>query len=189
MSLLLVQTGETTWQRDGRLEPLTGAPLTENGIRHAMEIAAQLSGQKIQTVHACDCDGEQQTARIIAHSARARLYANNLLSDLDFGLWQGLELAEVRRRQPRLCRQWEDAPHITCPPGGETLADAQKRLTEAIASLMGRRRHLPAVVVLKPIALTLVRCHLEHWSLESFWNLVEPGFTWRHYVVEGQQLA
>jgi broad specificity phosphatase PhoE len=188
MTLVLVQTGETTWQRDGRIEPITGAPLTENGIRHAMDIAAQLSGQKIRTVHACDCDGEQQTARVIAHSAQARLYTNATISDLDFGLWQGLELVEIRRRQPRLCRQWEDAPHVNCPPAGETLADAQRRITAGIAALMGRRRHLPAVVVLKPIALTLVRARLEHWPLESFWNLVEPAFTWRSYNVEPRQL-
>ena len=38
------------------------------------------------------------------------------------GLWQGMAIDEIRRvRQPKVYRQWQDAPECVCPPQGETL--------------------------------------------------------------------
>ena len=42
------------------------------------------------------------------------------LRNLDQGLWQGLQLDEIKRRNVKVFRQWIDDPVTVCPPQGET---------------------------------------------------------------------
>ncbi len=74
------------------------------------------------------------------------------LGNLDLGLWQGLLVDEIRRKQPRLYRQWLDNPWSVVPPEGETLEDACARIDDVIGRLLRRRiPGLPAVVVPRPL--------------------------------------
>ncbi len=183
MNLLLVQAGQSTWERDGRFEAPTGAPLTEEGFKHAMRVTDELRAHDAHTIYASDADAEQQTAKVIGHHLHLRMHTEPALNELDFGLWQGLLIEDVRLRQPRIFRQWIDDPNSTCPPGGETLQNAQERLCDALSTIMKRSRRLPSVVVLRPIALGLIRCHLTETPLTDLWDLVDRDFRWQGFDV------
>lgn len=186
MNLLLVQAGESTWEREGRIEAPSGAPLTEDGFKHAARIAEAIRGHGARTIYASDADAEKQTAKVIAHQLKLRMYTDPLLNDLDFGLWQGLLIDDIRQRQPRLFRQWLESPAATCPPGGEPLQDAQARLLGSLRLLMRNTRRLPMVVVLRPLAMGLVRCHLDDIPLDNLWSLVDREFTFEAYDARPQ---
>ena len=47
------------------------------------------------------------------------------MHNLDHGLWQGMLIEEVRRKQPTVYRQWQDQPESIRPPQGETLGKAR----------------------------------------------------------------
>ena len=178
MNLLLAQVGQSTWERDGRFESPSGAPLTEDGFKHAMRLTDELRAQDARTVYASDGDAEQQTAKVIGHHLRLRMHTEPSLNELDFGLWQGLLIEDIHLRQPRIFKQWLDDPASTCPPGGETLQDAQMRLCDAFRDVMKHSRRLPTVVVLRPLAMGLIRCHLAGTPLTDLWHVVDRDFTW-----------
>ncbi len=46
------------------------------------------------------------------------------LQNLDHGLWQGMLIEEVKRKQPKVYKQWQEQPENVCPPEGEMLAAA-----------------------------------------------------------------
>ena len=186
MNLLLVQAGESTWEQEGRIEAPSGAPLTEDGFKHATRIAEQLRGRGARTIYASDADAEQQTAKVVAHQLKLRMHTDPLLNDLDFGLWQGLLIEDIRQRQPKLFKQWLESPADTCPPGGEPLQDAQARLLGSLRLLMRHTRRLPMVVVLRPLAMGLVRCHLDDAPLDNLWSVVDRAFTFAAYDAKPQ---
>ena len=39
-----------------------------------------------------------------------------------------MEIDEIRRKHPKVFRQWQEQPEIICPPEGEMLCDARERV-------------------------------------------------------------
>ena len=104
--------------------------------------------------------------------------------NLDHGLWQGLQIDEIKRRYTRLFRQWIEDPETICPPQGETVERAMDRIKAAFRPLL--RRHQDeaiGLVVGEPLA-RLVACYLrceprvqldERWSCCEFeWIQIAP---------------
>ena len=87
------------------------------------------------------------------------------LRNLDQGLWQGLQIEEIKRRNTKLFRQWIEDPRTICPPQGETVADAIDRVKTAFKPLV--RRHQDGdsfgLVVGEPLA-RLISCILKRGS-------------------------
>ena len=96
--------------------------------------------------------------------------------------------AEIQRRQPKAYRQWVKAPSTIRPPGGEALAEAQERIRGACKGIMKRHKSDTPLLVLRPIALGLVRCLFEGHSLETLWAHTDPGLWWCSYEVNERRL-
>lgn len=188
MKIFLIQTGQTTWEVDSRIESPEGAPLTESGMRTAENVAGELADAGIKAVHSGPAEATQQTARVIARALRVKVHTDEAMGELDFGLWQGLTVEEIKRRQPKLYKQWIDNPTTTCPPSGETVQDAQARLKGLVASIAKKPKNAPAALVLRPIAVALLRCLFGGAALEGLWQYVDPTFTWAAFEVAEDQL-
>jgi len=184
--VFLVQTGETIWEAQDRIESVAGAPLTEDGTRDVERAAQELASCQtdIRVVYACDGESERQTAELIAKALNAKVRLEPELRELDYGLWQGLTKEEFKRRQPRLYRQWAEAPASIRPPGGETLDEAQARLKTVVKEILKRHREDAALVVLRPVAVGLLQCLLTNDPVERIWRHVDGEFTWESYEMD-----
>jgi len=176
--MYVIQTGRTTWDDQTRVEPAPGAPLTASGQRDVQDAAKELASQAISIIYASRGQAEQQTARLIADALGAKMRTNKDLRELDYGLWQGLTAEEIKRRQPKLFRQWSEDPGSVRPPGGETLQEAQQRLGRAMRQILKRHRNGGALVVLRPVALGLIKCLLRRDGIESLWRNVHEACCW-----------
>ena len=104
------------------------------------------------------------------------------LRNLDFGLWQGLQTAEVRRKHPKLYKQWEESPRGICPPAGETVEEVLERLPKALKPVLKRREGSIAALIAPDPLRRLIACHLkgtpidQAWDQEAptSWELIEP---------------
>jgi broad specificity phosphatase PhoE len=97
------------------------------------------------------------------------------LRNLDQGLWQGLQIEEIRRRNNRVFRQWLDDPMTVCPPLGEPVGDALERIKSALKPLI--RRHQDetlGLVVGEPLA-RLVACFLRRDERLQFDDDITTG--------------
>jgi broad specificity phosphatase PhoE len=184
MELLAVQTGETIWQEPARLENLAGVPLSDKG-RHAIRrIGKQLVPHEPTVIFAPAEQTEQETAGLLAGELSLKVRTVEDLAELDFGLWQGLTLAEVRRRQPKLHKQWHEAPSSVRPPGGETLEEAYARIERALATIVRQAKKQEPVVVLRPVAMGLLRCRLDQVALDRIWDGMKEGCQWVRYEID-----
>ena len=182
--LYVIKTGQTTFEEQSRVESAAGAPLSEQGIRDVQAAAKELASQKIGAIYAASGEAEQQTADLVGEVLGVKVRTDLNLREIDYGLWQGLRLKEIRHRQPKVYRQWAEAPTTVCPPGGETLAEAEQRIRKGLASIIKRHKgHLP-LLVLRPVVLGLVRCILEKKSPEGLWEHAAPSFTWCSYETD-----
>lgn len=190
LKLFVVQTGQTIWDVQDRIESLPGAPLTENGEQAVAQVADELAacGPGVCSIYACDSESECQTADLIAHAIGAKVRTDPDLHELDYGLWQGLTRDELKRRQPKLIRQWIDSPSSVRPPGGETLDEAQQRLRAAIKNILKRHKEGATLLVLRPVAVGLLRCMVTNDPVEQIWAHVDSEFTWGSYEMDSLSL-
>ena len=186
--MFVIQTGRTTWDDQTRVESAPGAPLTESGQRDVCDAAKELTAQAISIVYACQGQAEQQTARLIAEALGAKVRIDNDLRELDYGLWQGLTREEIKHRQPKLYRQWTEAPASIRPPGGETLLEAQQRLRKVMKGIIKRHRTGGALIVLRPVARALTKCLVGHDSVESLWQNMHEACTWDVFEADAKDL-
>ena len=190
--VFVVQTGETIWEVQDRIESVPGAPLTEAGSSEVERSAGELAdcGTEINAVYACDGESEHETAAVIAGALGRKVRTEPELRELDYGLWQGLTRDELKRRQPKMARQWSEAPASVRPPGGETLEEAQDRLRAAIKGILKRHKDKgdTALLVLRPVAVGLLRCLVNNEPLTQIWKHVDSEFTWGSYEMDSLSL-
>ena len=75
LKLFVVQTGQTIWEVQDRIESLPGAPLTDDGAVAVSQVADELAacGSGVCSVYACDSESERQTADLVAEAAELLL--------------------------------------------------------------------------------------------------------------------
>lgn len=151
-SLVVIRAGVTDYEVQGRIRGSLDVPLCEAGAAQAEEAAAQLAEVPPTALYTAESLCAIDTGRIIGERLRLKPRVIPGLRNLDQGLWQGLLVDDIRRRQPRLYRQWQDNPWAVAPPEGELLEEACERVEDVLETLV--RRHAAgrvAVVVPDPL--------------------------------------
>ncbi len=111
-----------------------------------------------------------QTAQVIAKALKIKLKKIERLENLNQGLWQGMLVEDVRHKQPKVYRQWQEQPEHVCPPEGEMLGDADERVRNAIVKLLKRRKEGVIGLVLPEPLLSLARRFITHGALGDLWK-------------------
>lgn len=138
--LLLVRhapTPETGSKLTGRLP---GVALGEQGRSVAAATAQRLVDAKVWAVYTSPIERTAETASIIGDVVGKKPQINAGLLEVDYGAWSGRSLAQLRRT--KLWKQVQGNPARVRFPGGESLADAQRRAVDAcedISRAVGKR--------------------------------------------------
>lgn len=151
-SLVVIRAGVTNYEVQGRIRGSLDVPLCEAGAAQAAAAAACLAETPPLALYTAESRCAIETGRIIGRQTGLKPRVIPGLHNLDQGLWQGLLVEDIRRRQPRLYRQWQDNPWAVAPPEGELLEEACERVEAALEKLL--RRHgegRVAVVVPDPL--------------------------------------
>ena len=148
MRLLLARHGRTDWNEVGRYQGQSDPPLSPVGETEAQALAERLRGAGITRILTSPLERAAATAGIVARTlGLAPPLADDRLTELGYGAWEGLTQAEVKLRWPDLLRRWKRAPETVRFPGGEDLATVRARLDDLLASRpwetcgMGRAAH------------------------------------------------
>jgi broad specificity phosphatase PhoE len=162
LTILLIRSGQTEYDSQGRIQGTLDVPLSEEGRREVLAAATELAGQSasVAALYAGPCRSAQETADILAEQLKLKAKTIDSLQNLNQGLWQGLLFDEVKSKQPKVYRQWQEKPDTVCPPEGETLQEARERLRKALAKLTKKHKSGTIAVVLGQPLASVLRCLL-----------------------------
>lgn len=130
LQIYLMRHGETAWSLSGQHTGDTDVPLTTRGEAMAINLAATLKPLHFSLVLTSPRLRARTTCELAGLGATAQSEPN--LAEWDYGDYEGLRTAEIRRLHPDW-DIWTDG----CP-GGETPAEAGRRADGLIARLRDR---------------------------------------------------
>ena len=131
--LVLVRHGRTAWNREVRLIGRTDLPLDEVGRAAARHVAASLG--PVAELVSSPLRRARETAALLSTGVAARV--DEAFAELDYGETEGQPVAAV---DPALWQAVRRDP-ATRFPGGESLADVQRRVEAACAALVAADGH------------------------------------------------
>jgi broad specificity phosphatase PhoE len=105
--IVLVRHGETEWSRDHKHTSYTDLPLTEIGAEQARALGKRLAGHDFDAVFVSPRLRATQTCELAGFGARGEVLDD--LREWDYGDYEGLTTAEIRRSHPQWT-VWEDGP-------------------------------------------------------------------------------
>jgi broad specificity phosphatase PhoE len=168
--IVLIRPGSTDYDVQGRIQGSLDIPLNEQGLAEAVQTAEQLRDKRMEAIYAPATQPPLQTAEVIAKALGIKLKKIERLQNHNQGLWQGMLVEDVRHKQPKVYRQWQEQPENVCPPEGEMLGAADDRVRAAVVKLLKRHKEGVIGLVLPEPLLSLARRFLSHGELGDLWK-------------------
>lgn len=149
--LILIRPGCTEFDEQQRIQGSLDLPLSDRGEEQLRQLLSDLADVEIDRVYSSPTEPALTTAEELAerHGVECRVIPQ--LANVDQGLWQGLQLEELRRKQPRVYKQLQEDPCLVCPPEGESLTDALERVREGLERPLKKKGRL-VIVAPDPVA-------------------------------------
>jgi len=166
---ILVRHGETTWNLEGRRQGQSDSPLTAAGLAQARAIAERLAAgpAPADALYSSDLSRARRIAEEISAACGLPVIPDERLREKSFGVIEGLRQAEVEARYPQVAAQIAKKLPDYAPPGGESLAEAQRRGIAALEDLAGRHPSGRVIVVSHGALLGMFLRHVLGLSLTA----------------------
>lgn len=165
-TLWLVRHGLTEWNKERRFQGDSDVPLNDEGFAQAQQLATRFKDERFDVVYSSDLSRAHETAKAISSQP---IVADARLREIDFGHWEGLQLAEIEERYPVEWQAWRQ--RSSPPPDGESIFTVAARvksvLDEIIEQLEEDQR---ALVVSHGGTMGTMLCVLFGDSPENVWR-------------------
>ena len=173
--LILVRHGRTSANAAGLLQGRVDNELDDVGIQQASQIAAALAlgDHRPDRIVSSPLKRAHQTADATRHLLGIEMTIDERWAELDYGVWDGLPISEVR---PDMWRQWQSDPGFALP-GGESLVALNDRVGAACDDLAAEAssRDIAVFTHVSPIKSAV------RWVLST-----EEEISWRIHVSQAQ---
>jgi len=163
-TIVLIRPGCTAYDAESRLQGTLDLPLNKRGEEQVKQLLAEIQSLNIEIVFASPCEPARGLAEEIGQELGVPMKEVEDLSNFSFGLWQGLCIEDLKRKHPRVYKQWHESPHSVRPPEGETLSEAETRVHTALERPI--KREIPCAIVVPDPLFSLIASILEGTPFE-----------------------
>jgi len=158
--LYIVRHGETTWNRDGRVQGHTDVPLSEVGRQQARDLGERLAQISFHAAYSSDLSRALQTAELIVGATGPRVVEWPDLRERHCGRWEGQFFAEIAERDPAGWQAWIERSPNEAPHGGENQLQLEARVHKALERIVENHPDHTVLVVSHGAA---IRALLDRW--------------------------
>ena len=134
-TVLFARHGESTWNKQGRVQGWAPTELTDRGEAQSDRLAAALADESPTRLVASDLERAIATAEAVGDAVGLDPAPDRAWRERDFGFLQGLDADEAFERFPRLSLDRGPEMLDERPDGGESLREFADRVERAWTSL------------------------------------------------------
>ena len=169
MTLLLVRHGQTDWNREpARCQGWAEVELNEAGRAQARDLGRALVGRGIQLIVTSHLLRARETAELLHEELGGELplLVDPRLAETHRGDWETRRYAEIMREEPDAWREYREHPGSFRFPGGESLAEQQRRVLACLRDCARDGRS--ALLVSHGGTIRLTRCFIDGQGIDAF---------------------
>jgi probable phosphoglycerate mutase len=135
----LLRHGQTTWNRQKRIQGRADSELTEQGLQDCRDWGGHLAGTSAfgswERIVCSPAPRALRSAQIINEYLRLPLEEDYELREMDWGLWEGLNISEINAAFPGELPAQIERGWFFRPPRGESRAEVRTRVLAALQRL------------------------------------------------------
>ena len=143
--LLLVRHGDTEANSAERYWGNSDVKLGDIGIMQAEKLRQRLATESIDAIYSSNLKRAVVTAEIIALEHQSEIVTCAELREINFGKFEGLTFAEISQLYPETAELWVKRDPSLEFPGGESIAEFDKRIIKFMNRL---EKHTPEETIL-----------------------------------------
>jgi len=181
--VLLVRHGQTQYNADRRVQGQIDIPLNDIGRWQAERIGARLANYGPTTIFSSDLSRAADTARAIAaHHPSTPFVESDLLREVAYGVFEGMDGDEIVSRYPEEFRLWQEDRYGYMPPEAETIEQQRARAERAAELILERGNEGDTIVVvshgaiMRSLVASFLRLEVTHQNLLHFDNTSLTAF-------------
>jgi broad specificity phosphatase PhoE len=144
---MLVRHGQSTWNREHRIQGQLDPPLSAEGRTQADLLGRRLTGRRVAAFYSSDLKRAWETAHAIGAAIGLEPEPAPGVREIYLGEWEGLRTDELAQRFPEAWARWNEEPDWDVVPGGEGAAPFEARVTAALDAILERHAHGDILVV------------------------------------------
>ena len=169
LRLILIRHGETERNSEARLQGgKSDIPWSEKGRKQAHSVGLALQGEKLEAIYSSPLKRALDTAQAISVHHHLKVQTDDALAEIDMGVIDGFNLAEVKESQTDFWERWRQEDYSVALPGGESLLQVQQRAWGAVQGIIMRHREGSVAVVSHGISLQTIITAILAVPLSSF---------------------
>ena len=172
--ILLARHGETDDNAPpARVQGVRDVPLNDRGREQARRLARAAARGEPRALWSSQLSRARETAEIVGAELGLEPRVDERLAESDRGSWEGRLLDEIARDEPELWAAWRRGGGSFRFPGGESLEEHLKRVSDVLDEIAAGE--LPALVVCHggTIRCAFARGHAR--GLDAFHELEVPN--------------
>ncbi len=175
ITLYLIRHGETVWNIESKTQGCVDIDLTLKGLEQAKLIAEKLkkNNKKVLSIYTSDLKRCYKTAEIIGERLNVETIPLTELREMDFGLWEGLTIGEIKRKYPKEYYLWRKQPSKTYIPNGENLKSVKKRCIAVIHNIVKNYHNGNIIIVSHTVAIKVIILSLLGIDLSHYYNITQ----------------
>jgi broad specificity phosphatase PhoE len=172
--ILLARHGETADNvAPERMMGWRDPPLTARGREQAHALARTVGGEGLAAVWTSHLLRARETAAMVGDALDLVPRVDERLAESHRGQWEGRRLVDIEREEPEAWAAWRRAGPGFRFPGGESLAEHQRRALAALADV--RDGPLPALVVCHGGTIRAIAAASRADGLDAYQELAVPN--------------
>ena len=169
MRLLLVRHGESTMTRTytgRRSDP----ELSEQGKEQVSRLTRHLSSERIERIYSSPLKRALQTAEALRVLSPRQIILREDLSEMDFGLWDGLTHDQISKKYPAEYAEWINDPVGKTPIKGESIDQLSQRVLRAFHQITRDNPEDTVAVISHGGPIRVLLCELLGMDLSRIWQ-------------------
>lgn len=140
LNLYLIRHGQTEWNLAGRMQGIKNSDLTESGVNGAKITGEHLKSVNFISAYSSDLKRASETLDYILdvnlHNQSISRHTMQLLREMDFGLWEGASVSELKKTGSFMHFINQPALFDAKKNKGETYYEALMRTKNAINKIV-----------------------------------------------------
>ena len=184
---ILVRYGETDWNQSRRIQGgNSDTQLNERGRQQAKRLATKLKQERIQAIYSSSLQRALDTAQAIAHYHQLKVEIEPSLNEIDAGELEGTPVDKIGDYLNQLLTTMLQGESAFKMPGGESLAEVQRRAWSTIQRLVSQHPDGVIVIVSHYFVILTIICSVLNLPLSQMSRLRLGAGSISTVVFDGQ---